>query len=225
MKNIRMLSIVIASSAFIVSIVSAGYLFTGSRSQTGTTTAQMPGGMMNGGGMRGMMQNMMPDLLPPGVNPEDLPDPNSPGARFLVRYCTQCHNLPSPAMHSAEEWPRIADRMFYRMSMMSGGTGMMMNVQPPTPEEQQVIVAYLQKHAQKSVPPGAIPAPDTQGAAQFKKSCSQCHALPDPKAHTAAEWPQIVEKMQWHMHTMNKGELSESEKKDIVNYLVRNARQ
>jgi cytochrome c5 len=188
-----------------------------------TLTAQMPDGMMNNGGMRGMMQRMMPDMLPPGIEPQDLPDPGSPGAKLVTRYCAQCHNLPSPAMHSAEKWPQVADRMFYRMSMMSGKMGMM-NVEIPSPEEQRAIVAYLQNHGLKTLSPGALPSPESKGAALFRKSCSPCHALPDPKAHTAQEWPSIVDRMQAHMAAMGRTAISENEKKDIVNFLTRNAR-
>jgi cytochrome c5 len=78
--------------------------------------------------MRGMMHRMIPDLVPPGVEPQDLPDPDGRGARLLVRYCGQCHNLPSPAMHSSSEWPAISERMFYRMEMMSG----MMGIESPS---------------------------------------------------------------------------------------------
>ena len=207
---------------------------------TGIVTLSLPGGlqigatpmgmMVNGGmmdreGMKEMMQRMMPDMLPPGTRPEDLSSPDSPGAKLLVRYCSRCHNLPSPAMHSAEEWPRIADRMFHRMSMMSGMMGMMMNVESPTPEEQQIIVAYLKAHALKSISPNALPSPETRGAALFRDLCSQCHSLPDPKLHTDEEWPGIVERMQANMRSMRKKALTENEKKEIVGYLARYARR
>jgi cytochrome c5 len=35
----------------------------------------------------------------------------------------------------------------------------------------------------------------TSGAKAFAQVCSMCHALPSPNAHTAAEWPPIVERM------------------------------
>lgn len=47
-----------------------------------------------------MMQDMMSGRLPPGIEPEDLPETDSTGAKLIVRYCTQCHNLPSPSMHT-----------------------------------------------------------------------------------------------------------------------------
>ncbi|MHB8173835.1 MAG: hypothetical protein ACYDFU_05185 [Nitrospirota bacterium] len=101
------------------------------------------GGMMSRGQMKDMMQRMMPEMLPPGITSESLPDPDSRGAKLLGRYCTQCHNLPNPAMHTAGEWLRVADRMFSRMAMMRGMTGM----ENPFKEEREKIVGYLKTHA------------------------------------------------------------------------------
>ena len=67
-----------------------------------------------------MKQDMMSGRLPPGIEPEDLPETDSTGAKLIVRYCTQCHNLPSPSMHTTEEWTEVAQRMFNRLSWMSG---------------------------------------------------------------------------------------------------------
>jgi cytochrome c5 len=183
----------------------------------------MGGGMMDREGMKGMMQRMMPDMLPPGIKPEDLPAPDSSGARLLVHYCTQCHNLPSPAMHTAEQWPEITARMFHRMSMMSGMMNMMMNVGSPSYEEQQTIVAYLEVHALKSISPDALPSPGSKGAVLFRETCSQCHPLPDPKLHTAGEWPKIVERMKDNMRTMGRKVITETEKEEIVSYLEQSA--
>ncbi len=182
----------------------------------------MMGGMMDHGGMKGMMQRMMPDMLPPGTKPEDLPAPDSTGAKLLVRFCGQCHNLPTPAMHTAEQWSTITARMFYRMSMMSGMMGMM-NVESPSYEEQQIIVAYLKARALKSISPDALPSRGSTGAVLFRETCSQCHPLPDPKLHTAGEWPKIVERMQANMRTMGKKVITENEKKEIVSYLAQSA--
>jgi hypothetical protein len=38
----------------------------------------------------------------------------------------------------------------------------------------------------------------------FRVACSQCHVLPDPKRHTAAEWPRVVARMQENMEWMNR---------------------
>ncbi|MDA8421993.1 MAG: c-type cytochrome [Nitrospiraceae bacterium] len=181
------------------------------------------GGMMGRGGMKEMMQRMMPDMLPLGITPEDLPLPDSPGAKLLVRYCTQCHNLPSPAMHTAEQWPGVTSRMFSRMSMMSAMIGMM-NVELPSSEEQQAIVSYLKTNAMKSLSPSELPAPGSQGAVLFKETCSQCHPLPDPKLHTADEWPKVVDRMQSNMRSMGKKIITDNEKTEVVGYLTRYGR-
>jgi len=76
-------------------------------------------GMMGQGGMKGMMKRMMGDQLPPGIDAADLPDPQSRGARLMARYCTQCHDLPPPALHTSGEWPKVFARMDRRMEMMS----------------------------------------------------------------------------------------------------------
>jgi cytochrome c2 len=168
-----------------------------------------------------MMHRMMPDLVPPGVEPEDLPDPNGRGAQLLVRYCGQCHNLPNPSMHSAGEWPGIAERMFYRMDMMSG----MMGIESPSGNDRAAIIGYLKTYAMKSIAPESLPAGQTPGAAVFKAACSQCHALPDPRSHAAGEWPAIVEKMKANMRLMRKKVISADQEKEILSFLEQHAKK
>ncbi len=108
------------------------------------------GGMMNRDQMKEMMRGMMAEMLPSGIRPEDLPDRDSSGARLVARFCSQCHDIPSPALHTAQEWPQTASRMFSRMSMMSGmpmmrGTGM----EAPSTAQQKEIVEYLSRNARK----------------------------------------------------------------------------
>jgi cytochrome c5 len=182
-----------------------------------------PGPMMEGPygmmPMRGMMHRMIPDLVPPGVAPESLPDPESHGAKLMVLYCRQCHNLPSPSMHSAAEWPAVAQRMFYRIEGMGG----MMGIQSPSEEDRTAIVDYLEAHAMQAVPEASIPGAGSPGASLYKEFCTQCHALPDPGSHTRGEWPAIVDKMQATMKVMNKKSLTADQKKQILGYLDKNA--
>lgn len=167
------------------------------------------GGMMGGGGMmdrdqmKEMMKRMMGPMLPPGLGPEELPDAGSPGATLVARFCGQCHDIPSPAMHTRDEWPRVESRMFARMSMMSDMPMMQgMGMESPSPDEQKEIVSYMISHAMKPPEPGALPEPGSAAALSFKTVCSQCHPLPDPKLHTAGEWPGVVERMRGHMKEM-----------------------
>ena len=179
--------------------------------------------------MQHMMRSMMSGVVPPGIKPGDLPEPGSEGAKLMARYCVQCHNLPSPMMHSAAEWPGVAEKMFQRMSMCSrmsgmgmmgnmGGMGMkgmmggasgngmmgMMNIKAPSAKEQEIIVSYLKEHSLKSIQPGALPLPRSKGAILFAATCAQCHALPDPGQYTAQEWPQVVALMRKNMVAMGK---------------------
>lgn len=186
----------------------------------------MGGGMMTRQQMKEMMNSMMPGMLPPGIKPENLPDRNGRGAGLLTRYCTQCHELPSPSMHTAEEWPVIAGRMFARLSMTSGGKGMrMMNMENPSAAEQDTIIDYLKEHSLKSITVGELPAQGSPGATLFKERCSQCHSLPDPKLHTADEWPGIIERMRANMKFMGRKPIAENEEKTMVKYLADHARR
>ena len=58
---------------------------------------------------------MLERILPPTFEARQLPEPGSSGARLVLQYCVQCHNLPNPAMHHAAKWPGIVERMVPRM--------------------------------------------------------------------------------------------------------------
>ncbi|MGQ0653185.1 MAG: hypothetical protein ACT4P4_13120 [Betaproteobacteria bacterium] len=151
---------------------------------------------------------MLERILPPTFEAAQLPEPGSSGARLTVRYCVQCHNLPNPAMHHAAKWRPVVERMVQRMegkgNMGTLMADMMGGVQAPSAEETRTLVAYLRKHAQRPLDPARYP--DVQGAAgeAFRLACNQCHTLPDPKRHTAAEWRVVVARMQENMEWMNR---------------------
>lgn len=178
-------------------------------------------GMMDQGQMKDMMQGMMSGILPPGIEPHNLPEPESQGARVLSTYCSQCHNLPSPRMHTAEDWPRVASRMLMRERMMAGMRGMMMQVTAPTSQEEESLMQYLKTHALQALVSGTAPAPGAVGAVPFQQTCSQCHALPNPKQHVASEWLAVVERMQRNMSAMGRRPMTDQEAKDILAYLER----
>src|SRR5258706_10465744 len=104
---------------------------------------------------------MLERILPPTFEPKQLPAPKSRGARLVVQYCVQCHNLPNPAMHHAAKWQAIFERMVVRMrgkgnmgelmhEMMAGG-------QAPSDEEAGALLAYLRRNAQKAIDPKKNP--------------------------------------------------------------------
>ena len=151
---------------------------------------------------------MLERIIPPGFTPAMLPEPLSPGAQLTQRYCVQCHNLANPAMHDAKRWPSVVARMVPRMEG-KGNMGKLMadlmaGVRAPTPEETKQLVAYLRKHAQKALDPQRYPEVNSPVAESFRLACGQCHVLPDPRRHTAAEWPPVVARMEKNMEWMNR---------------------
>jgi len=147
-------------------------------------------------------------ILPPTFEARQLPERGSAGAQLAMRYCVQCHNLPNPAMHHAAKWPGIVERMVLRMQGR-GNLGplmsdMMAGVQAPTAEEKRTLVSYLRKHAQKPLDPERYPEVYQLAGEAFRLACNQCHVLPDPQRHTAAEWRAVVARMQENMEWMNR---------------------
>jgi hypothetical protein len=147
-------------------------------------------------------------ILPPTFEPAQLPEPGSRGADLVVQYCVQCHNLPNPAMHNPEKWPGIVDRMVVRMrgngNLGSLMTEMMAGVRAPSGAEEALLVAYLQRNGQRPIDWESYPELELPSGLSFKLACSQCHVLPDPRRHTAAEWPAIVTRMERNMDWMNR---------------------
>jgi hypothetical protein len=175
-------------------------------------------------------------ILPPGFEADMLPEPASRGARLTLRYCVQCHNLANPAMHEARKWPSIVERMVLRMqgrgNMGTLMADMMAGVQAPDQEEAKLLVAYLRRHAQKPLDPARHPEVNSPAGESFRRACGQCHALPDPRRHSAAEWPGVVARMQKNMDWMNRvvgskpipGE-PQLKIEDINAFLMRHARR
>jgi hypothetical protein len=106
-----------------------------------TRPPRMGRGMMGGpaGGMMGGMPSR--DVVPPGTRPEDLPVAESRGAALVIKYCTQCHNLPSPSLHSAAEWLQVVERMWQNIGTLKKT--------PFTDAERDAIVQYLQENARQ----------------------------------------------------------------------------
>lgn len=178
---------------------------------------------------------MLERILPPTVEPRRLPEPRSEGARLAVRYCVQCHYLPNPAMHKAERWESVVERMVWRMEGR-GNMGklmqdMMAGIKAPNTDERTKLTRYLQNHAQLEIDPKQYPDLRSPPGQMFSIACSQCHALPDPRRHSAREWPPVVERMKRNMAWANRvvGDaalrtLPELDTAEIVRFLQRNSR-
>ena len=179
---------------------------------------------------------MLERILPPTFERRQLPEPRSRGAQLTLRYCIQCHNLPNPAMHDAKRWPSVLDRMVARMrgkgNLGALMTEMMATVEAPSVAEQQVLLAYFARHAQKPLDETKIPEVLQPGGESFRLACSQCHVLPDPKRYTAAQWPAVVERMRKNMEWLNRVVGSKPDPtepqlriEDINGFLARHARR
>lgn len=71
----------------------------------------------------------------------DLPEADSPGARQYVRFCDrqQCHEAMAPQRGGARYWREQTDRMLELMRRQG--------LPLPTPAEDRLMRAYLQRHA------------------------------------------------------------------------------
>lgn len=151
-------------------------------------------------------------LPPPGIAPGDLPDPQSRGAQLLIQYCAQCHSLPAPSAHSATDWPSVARRMWLRMDFLPDSLG----IHVPSAADRFELLNYLVTNALK-VSGTVLPA--GKGRDEFSVVCSQCHALPDPRVHSAEDWPTVYSRMERNMERMQVQAPSGTVSQDILLYL------
>ena len=151
-------------------------------------------------------------LPPAGVAPGDLPEPSSRGATLLAQFCAQCHALPAPTMHSATDWPGVARRMWLRMEWLPESLG----VKVPTNAERYEILQYLTGNAMKVS--GSV-LPEGRGREAFAVVCSRCHALPDPRVHSQADWPIVFARMERNMERMKVTPPTGQQAEDLLYYL------
>jgi hypothetical protein len=67
--------------------------------------------------------------------------PPGKGREAFAKVCSRCHALPDPQVHSAEDWVTVFQRMERNMGRMK--------VPPPTAEESEGILSYLQSLPRK----------------------------------------------------------------------------
>jgi cytochrome c5 len=151
-------------------------------------------------------------LPPEGTTLADLPEPESPGAVAVQRYCTACHALPHPAMHSATDWPTVARRMWLRMGELGSG----FSVPEPEMGQRIVLLDYLTANALR-VSEGNLP--DGPARQFFIDTCAQCHELPDPRQHSEQDWFVVVRRMNDHMQEILGTSITSEQIEQIVGYL------
>ncbi len=151
-------------------------------------------------------------LPPAGVGPDDLPAPRSPGALHVVKYCTACHELPSPNAHSATDWPVIIRRMWLRTDRVAPD----FEIPIPTSAERVMMIRYLVENALQVSDRALRAAP---GRDAFSETCSRCHELPDPMQHPSQDWAAVVQRMAQHVEDILDDRLSGTEVRRITSYL------
>jgi cytochrome c5 len=153
-------------------------------------------------------------LPPAGITAASLPDPESPGAKKVAEVCSGCHNIPSPTAHSATDWPSVARRMWLRIDLLPRD----LTVSSPSMADRQIMLKYLLDHSLKvsnaNLPEGA-------GREAFVETCGRCHALPDPRQHSAADWPTVVLRMGERMDQMKVTRAPQQQTQELVQYLQR----
>jgi cytochrome c2 len=82
------------------------------------------------------------------LDPKKVPDVNAPAGEPFRLACGQCHVLPDPQRHTAQEWPAVVARMQKNMEWMNRVVG-----SKPVPGEPQLriedINAFLARHAKR----------------------------------------------------------------------------
>jgi len=157
-----------------------------------------------------------PDRMPPLLEAAYLPQPASAGAQLLAQYCAQCHNLPHPGMHTAEEWPQLTRNMILLSEVtvrFAGRPGLRI----PSTAERELIEAYLAEQALRPLPPGT-PAP-----AVYVEVCGDCHAAPDPALYPSSAWPAVFARMAGHRAAMGRTPLDPLEATGVLGYLSEHA--
>ena len=57
----------------------------------------------------------------------------------------------------------------------------------------------------------------------YTQTCARCHALPNPRQHTADQWPAVVARMEQHMQQARQPLAPEDEIREINKFLAQHA--
>lgn len=174
---------------------------------------------------RDVMQTVMGEVLPPGTDKATLPEPDSAGARVLQTYCVQCHALPSPGLHTGDEWPAVVSRMQERIARLSEPERATIQAKPPNTSELTELLRYLKKYGYQPIDVARYPDLDTDIGRSFRQVCAQCHALPDPVLHSADEWLDVVARMRRNMELLGVDDPGEDALAKLLGFLQAHGRK
>ena len=174
--------------------------------------------------LRGLLAELMRAWVPPRREPAVLPNADSRGAKLTGRYCAQCHGLPDPGAYSADEWPRVMERMSLRIKTLGSRRCHVLQLAVPTDQENSELLAYLRQSAFESLNAGPKVPLTGEGAMAYLNFCSQCHDPPHPRQHLASEWPKVVNRMQDYAYFIGRRTISDKENAAILEFLKSQAR-
>ena len=158
-------------------------------------------------------------LLPPlkGFRAEMLTDAHSPGALVFIKTCAQCHDLPSPRLHTKEEWPAVVIRMLDRLIRRKTFSVERKPLYLPDDAHYALLIGYLSEQGLKKAP-DRIVSDRSAAALLFKSRCMQCHALPDPALYRPSAWPAVIERMQQHAVALKRIPILDTEKETLISF-------
>lgn len=79
-------------------------------------------------------------------------------------------------------------------------------------------------HGPDPLSPFDVAMRNQAGFELVERYCSACHSLPDPKRHTAAEWPQVIGRMLDNIRRIGKPMPNAEQTNTILEFLQTNAR-
>ncbi len=174
--------------------------------------------------LRGLLAELMRAWVQPRREPAALPNADSRGAKLMGTYCAQCHGLPDPRAYSADEWPRVMERMDLRIKALGSRRCHVLQLAVPTAEERSAILGYLRQSAFESLNAGPKVPLAGEGAMAYLSFCSQCHDPPHPRQHSGSEWPKVVDRMQDYAYFIGRRTITDKENAAIAEFLKSQAR-
>ncbi len=89
-------------------------------------------------------------LVDPESYRSEFLDVNDTRTHLIIRVCVQCHDVPTPKAHTAEEWPAVVKKMLTALKekRRADFTGQIWII--PTAEEREKIIAYLSENAKSN---------------------------------------------------------------------------
>lgn len=74
---------------------------------------------------------------------------NDTRTHLLITVCVQCHDVPSPEAHTAQEWPAVVSEMLQQLDAKQRANPSAQKWIIPTKDEKEKIIAYLSEYAKK----------------------------------------------------------------------------